>query len=54
MILDEKVQLANHMHDLVSRYLRRLEQETHKFKMELEADNMGITEILEKRKKYHF
>ncbi|XP_054280437.1 inhibitor of growth protein 3-like [Macrosteles quadrilineatus] len=46
---DEKVQLANHMHDLVSRYLRRLEQETHKFKMELEADNMGITEILEKR-----
>uniref|UniRef100_A0A1B6LSM7 Uncharacterized protein n=1 Tax=Graphocephala atropunctata TaxID=36148 RepID=A0A1B6LSM7_9HEMI len=37
------------MHDLVSRYLRRLEQETHKFKMELEADNMGITEILEKR-----
>lgn len=46
---DEKVQLANHMHDLVSRYLRRLDQETHKFKMELEADHPGITEILEKR-----
>ncbi|XP_046682094.1 inhibitor of growth protein 3-like [Homalodisca vitripennis] len=48
-VADEKVQLANLMHDLVSRYLRRLEHETHKFKMELEADNMGITEILEKR-----
>uniref|UniRef100_A0A1B6D9N5 Inhibitor of growth protein n=1 Tax=Clastoptera arizonana TaxID=38151 RepID=A0A1B6D9N5_9HEMI len=46
---DEKVQLANHMHDLVSRYLRRLDQESHKFKMELEADHPGITEILEKR-----
>ncbi|KAL1123115.1 hypothetical protein AAG570_002203 [Ranatra chinensis] len=46
---DEKVQLANHMYELVAKYLRRLDQETHKFKMELEADNMGITEILEKR-----
>ncbi|XP_054268462.1 inhibitor of growth protein 3-like isoform X1 [Macrosteles quadrilineatus] len=46
---DEKVQLANHMHELVSMYLRRLEQECHKFKMELEADHAGITEILEKR-----
>lgn len=46
---DEKVQLANHMHDLVSMYLRRLDQECHKFKMELEADHAGITEILEKR-----
>ncbi|XP_075217929.1 inhibitor of growth family, member 3 [Lycorma delicatula] len=46
---DEKVQLGNHMYDLVARYLRRLDQETHKFKMELEADHVGITEILEKR-----
>nr|BAN21218.1 conserved hypothetical protein [Riptortus pedestris] len=46
---DEKVQLANQMYDLVARYLRRLDQETHKFKLELEADNSGITEILEKR-----
>lgn len=46
---DEKVQLANNMHELVSMYLRRLEQECHKFKMELEADHAGITEILEKR-----
>lgn len=46
---DEKEQLANHMHDLVSMYYRRLEQECHKFKMELEADYAGITEMLEKR-----
>jgi inhibitor of growth protein 3 len=37
------------MYDLVDRYLRRLDQELHKFKMELEADNRGITEVLEKR-----
>ena len=41
---------ANQMYDLVDRYLRRLDQELHKFKMELEADNRGITEVLEKRK----
>ena len=26
-----------------------MDQELHKFKMELEADNSGITEILERR-----
>ncbi|XP_052778965.1 inhibitor of growth protein 3-like [Mya arenaria] len=46
---DEKVQLANHIYDLVDRHLRKLDQELSKFKMELEADNAGITEILEKR-----
>jgi len=46
---DEKVHQASQMHDLVDRYLRRLDQELHKFKMELEADNAGITEVLEKR-----
>jgi inhibitor of growth protein 3 len=45
---DEKVYLANQMHDLVESYLRRIDQELHKFKMELEADNKGITEVLEK------
>nr|CAG4651616.1 EOG090X01QX [Triops cancriformis] len=45
---DEKVQQANAMYELVDRYLRRLDQELEKFKMELEADNRGITEILEK------
>lgn len=49
IFLDEKVQQANQMYDLVDRYLRRLDQELHKFKMELEADNRGITEVLEKR-----
>lgn len=53
-ISDEKVHLANQMHDLVDRYLRRLDQELHKFKMELEADHTGITEVLEKRNYSHF
>jgi inhibitor of growth protein 3 len=48
LALDEKVQLANQIFDLVERYLRRLDQEVSKFKLELEADNKGITEILEK------
>ncbi|XP_050666161.1 inhibitor of growth protein 3 [Leptidea sinapis] len=46
---DEKVVLANQMYDLVDRYIRRLDTELHKFKCELEADNKGITELLEKR-----
>lgn len=46
---DEKVVLANQMYELVDRYLRRLDTELHKFKCELEADNKGITELLEKR-----
>ncbi|KAK1875322.1 Inhibitor of growth protein 3 [Dissostichus eleginoides] len=46
---DEKVQLANQIYDLVDRHLRKLDQELAKFKMELEADNAGITEILERR-----
>ncbi|KAF4517739.1 hypothetical protein B566_EDAN002944 [Ephemera danica] len=45
----EKVQMASQIYELVDRYLRRLDQELHKFKMELEADNKGITELLEKR-----
>lgn len=46
---EEKVNLASHMHELVDRYLRRLDQELDKFKNELEADNAGITEVLERR-----
>ena len=46
---DEKVQIAHQMYDLVDRHLRRLDQELHKFKMELEADHAGITELLERR-----
>lgn len=43
---------ANQLYDLVDKYLRKLEQELHKFKIELEADNAGITEILEKSMYY--
>ncbi|XP_072181864.1 inhibitor of growth protein 3-like [Diadema setosum] len=46
---DEKVQLANQVYDTVDRYLRKLDQEVSRFKMELEADHAGITEILERR-----
>lgn len=45
----EKIQNAEDCYNLVDRYLRKLDQELHKFKLELEADNRGITEILEKR-----
>ena len=31
----------------MSRYLQRLEKELAKYKSELEADNEGITEVLE-------
>lgn len=46
---DEKVDIADQLYSLVDRYLRRLDQELHKFKLELEADNAGITELLERR-----
>lgn len=46
---EEKVQLANQIYELVDRYLKRLDNELLKFKCELEADNQGITELLEKR-----
>jgi len=41
--------MANQIYDLVDRHLRKLDQELSKFKMELEADNAGITEVLEQR-----
>ncbi len=45
----EKIGNAEDCYNLVDRYLRKLDQELHKFKLELEADNRGITEVLEKR-----
>ncbi len=45
----EKVQSAEECYNLVDRYLRKLDHELHNFKLELEADNRGITEVLEKR-----
>lgn len=47
-LTEEKVQLANSMVDSMGKYMRRLDQDIMKFKMELEADNCGITEIIEK------
>ncbi|CAB3996703.1 inhibitor of growth 3-like, partial [Paramuricea clavata] len=44
---EEKVNIATQIYDLVDRHLRKLDQELSKFKMELEADNAGITEVLE-------
>lgn len=44
----EKVALAEDSYSLVDKYMRKLDQELLKFKLELEADNRGITEILEK------
>jgi len=41
--------MASQIYDLVERHLRKLDQELSKFKMELEADCSGITEILERR-----
>ncbi|CAG2122629.1 unnamed protein product, partial [Medioppia subpectinata] len=46
---EEKVHLANQIYELVDKYLRRLDQELQKFKIELEADNSGITEVLERK-----
>ena len=41
--------MGNHIYELVDRYVRKLDQELQKYKMELEADNAGITEQLEQK-----
>eukprot|EP00116_Pleurobrachia_bachei_P006304 sb/3466566/ len=46
-VSEEKVELSTTLHSSVSRYLQRLEKELAKYKSELEADNEGITEVLE-------
>ena len=46
---EEKVTQAIQIYDLIDKYIRRLDIELQKFKIELEADNAGITEIIEKR-----
>ncbi|GAU91801.1 hypothetical protein RvY_03990 [Ramazzottius varieornatus] len=45
----EKVRIVAGLEDLMLRYNRRLQVDTEKFKLELEADNPGITESLEAR-----
>ncbi|KAI5716573.1 hypothetical protein M8J76_008861 [Diaphorina citri] len=46
---EEKINLATQIQEFFNKYTRKLEQDIQKFKLELEADNSGITEILEKR-----
>eukprot|EP00118_Oscarella_pearsei_P002179 m.9758 g.9758 ORF g.9758 m.9758 type:complete len:471 (+) comp21608_c0_seq3:27-1439(+) len=46
---DDKNNMASQIHELVEKYLKKLDQELSKFKFELEADSAGITEILEQR-----
>jgi len=45
----KKKELADNMGSLLDRYIRKLDLEQHKFKGELEADNPGITRIIESR-----
>ncbi|RNA41392.1 Inhibitor of growth 3, partial [Brachionus plicatilis] len=44
---DDKIQIANQLFDLIEKYLKKLDQELQKFKLELEADHAGITSRLE-------
>lgn len=36
------------MQNLISKYIKRLDIELHRFKIELEADKSGITQLIEK------
>lgn len=44
---DDKVQITNQLYELIEKYLKKLDQELQKFKLELEADHAGITSKLE-------
>ena len=41
----EETSRPNNCYNFLARYLRKLDQELHKFQLELEADNRGITEV---------
>ena len=41
----EETSRPNNCLNFLARYLRKLDQELHKFQLELEADNRGITEV---------
>ncbi len=43
------MKIATSMHDLVEKYQRKLHEQVTKFKLELEADNPGLTETIEDR-----
>lgn len=42
--------MVNKMHGLLSKYMKRLDNDILKFKTDLEANNSGITDIIEKSK----
>lgn len=44
---DDKVLISNQLYDLLEKYIKKLDQELQKFKLELEADHAGITSKLE-------
>lgn len=46
---EDKIQIADQMHEIMVILIQRLDGEIEKFKLELEADHTGITELLEKR-----
>ncbi|GMT14494.1 hypothetical protein PFISCL1PPCAC_5791 [Pristionchus fissidentatus] len=46
---EEKVALAERMQELLEKYTQHLEKEKTHLKYELEADNAGVTEVIEKR-----
>ncbi|VDM95823.1 unnamed protein product [Thelazia callipaeda] len=48
---DEKVAILDICHSLLVKYSQKLNKEIVNFKLELEADNPGITEQIEKRKR---
>lgn len=47
---EEKKVITKQLNDTMSKVMKKLDMEVSKFRCELEADNAGITEIIEKRK----
>lgn len=44
---DDKIQITDQLYELIEKYLKKLDVELQKFKLELEADHAGITSKLE-------
>lgn len=49
MLGEMKVSLAERMQEVLEAYMQYLDKEKTHFKYELEADNPGITEVIETR-----
>jgi len=52
LILENKVQIATDMGNLLQKYLSRLDNDLLAMKTELEANSSGITEIIEQSKMF--